>query len=481
MRYLVVAVGMCLLCQTARSQDNTAAVEKIINLPASFFNKVNHKTAALEARLTRQSERYLTRLQRHEKKLHKKILKKDPLSAQRVFGPVDSLYNGLKTIGKTDSLMGGNSPSVYNGHLDSMRTALQFLQQNNSLPTQLPLQGTMRQYSQLQGKLDQTEAIKKYLQQRQQRIKELLEKTGMIKQFRQFQKEVYYYKAEIDEYKKALDNPSKIEAKALEMIVRIPAFREFFNQHSQLAGLFRLPGNNDITASAAPIPGLQTRSMITDNLQQHFGSAPGVQQALQQNVQSAQSQLATLKNKFTQSGNDDSDIPNFRPNSQKTKSFWKRIEVGTNIQTASNNHFFPVTSDIGLSLGYKINDKSVIGIGSSYKMGWGSGFKNIKLTHEGIGLRSFLDWKIKGSMYASGGFEYNYQPLNTDRLTAPSTGGGWGEASSWQQSGLLGISKIVSLKSKWFKKTKLQLLWDFLSYRQVPVTQPVKFRVGYNF
>jgi hypothetical protein len=51
----------------------------------------------------------------------------------------------------------------------------------------------------------------------------------------------------------------------------------------------------------------------------------------------------------------------------------------------------------------------------------------------------------------------------------------------WQQSGLLGISKIVSLKTKFFKKTKLQVLWDMLSYHQVPRTQAVKFRVGYSF
>ncbi len=51
----------------------------------------------------------------------------------------------------------------------------------------------------------------------------------------------------------------------------------------------------------------------------------------------------------------------------------------------------------------------------------------------------------------------------------------------WQQSGLVGVSKIVSLKSKMFKKTKLQLLWDFLSYQQVPRTQALKFRLRYAF
>jgi hypothetical protein len=86
--------------------------------------------------------------------------------------------------------------------------------------------------------------------------------------------------------------------------------------------------------------------------------------------------------------------------------------------------------------------------------------------------------KLKGSFYVSGGFEYNYQPMNADSLSSNS-GMHWNEISSWQQSGLVGISKVVSIKSKFFKKTKLQLMWDFLSYQQLPRTQPMKFRVGY--
>ena len=53
--------------------------------------------------------------------------------------------------------------------------------------------------------------------------------------------------------------------------------------------------------------------------------------------------------------------------------------------------------------------------------------------------------------------------------------------NAWQQSGLIGLSKVLSLKTKFFKKTKLQLLWDFLSYQQVPATKPFLFRIGYTF
>lgn len=168
------------------------------------------------------------------------------------------------------------------------------------------------------------------------------------------------------------------------------------------------------------------------------------------------------------------DMPDFKPNKQRTKSFWNRIELGANMQSVKSNQFFPVTSDIALTAGYKLSNRSTAGMGASYKMGWGQNFRNIKITHEGISVRSFFDVQMTGSFYASGGFEYNYQqPFNTIRQL-------WG-MQSWQQSGLIGISKIVAVQSKLFKKTKVQLLWDFLSYHQTPQTPAIKFRVGYSF
>jgi hypothetical protein len=250
-------------------------------------------------------------------------------------------------------------------------------------------------------------------------------------------------------------------------------------QNSMLASLFRLPDNYGTPQSLA---GLQTRSQVQQLIQNQLATGgPNAQQYLQQNLQNAQAQLTQLKDKINKLGinGGDIDMPNFKPNQQKTKTFWQRLEYGTNIQTIKNN-FFPTTSDIGLSVGYKLNNKSTVGIGASYKMGWGKDIKHISITSQGMSIRSYLDVKLKGSFYGSGGLEYNYQPLSvTD--TAASAQQKTLVASSWQRSGLIGISKIVSIKSKFFKKTKLQLFWDFLSYQQVPRTQPIKFRVGYNF
>jgi hypothetical protein len=200
-------------------------------------------------------------------------------------------------------------------------------------------------------------------------------------------------------------------------------------------------------------------------------------QVVQQNVQSAQDEIAQIKKKGSSYGNsatNELDLPNFKPNLGKSKSFTKKLEYGTNFQTTHSNFFYPTTTDISLSLGYKVSGDNVIGIGGGYKIGLGKDIQHMQFSSEGASVRSFLDIKIKKSFFASGGFEYNYQkPFNTSNI--------FYHYDLWQQSGLVGISKIISFKTKVIKKTKIQLLWDFLSYQQIPKAQPLKFRIGYTF
>ncbi|OQP67840.1 hypothetical protein [Niastella populi] len=487
--FLLSLVILC-LGLTARAQETPSAVDKVIDFPTSFFNKVQHKYTGLEDRLTRQTEKYLKRLAKRERRLKRKLAKVDSTAAQQLFKDSDQQYENLIASIRSDSLVAQKGRGAYIPMMDSVKTSLAFLKQNNSLLGESKevsdkVKGSLSQVDQLRGKLQQSEQVKSFIQQRKQQLKETLGKytnlpDGITKELADFNKQAYYYSAQLKEYKDMLKQPDKLIQKGLLLLNKLPAFTKFMQQNSELASLFRLPDNYGTPQSLA---GLQTRSQVQQQIQgQLAGAGPNAQQYLQQNIQAAQTQLSQLKdkvNKLGGSGSGDLDMPDFKPNNQRTKSFWQRLEYGTNLQTAKNN-FFPTTSDLGLSVGYKLTDKSTVGIGASYKMGWGQDIKHIAITHQGMGLRSYLDVKLKGSFYASGGLEYNYQPISSDS-TSSNSGMHWDQISSWNKSGLIGISKIVSIKSKFFKKTKLQLMWDFLSYQQVPRTQPVKFRVGYNF
>jgi hypothetical protein len=95
------------------------------------------------------------------------------------------------------------------------------------------------------------------------------------------------------------------------------------------------------------------------------------------------------------------------------------------------------------------------------KLDLGHGWDHMELSSQGAGLRSYVDWKLKGSIWISGGYEMNYKSMfnSIDQLK---------NLDAWQQSGLLGLSKVFDVKSKFVKKTKLQLLWDFFKLRAVP-------------
>jgi hypothetical protein len=109
----------------------------------------------------------------------------------------------------------------------------------------------------------------------------------------------------------------------------------------------------------------------------------------------------------------------------------------------------------------------------AYELGTGNGINHIAITNNGIGLRSFLTIKIKGTFSASGGFEYNYTTPFTSYQQLR-------QIQYWTKSGLIGVTKTVSMKSKVLKQTTLSLLWDFLSYSNLPPTQAFIFRVGYS-
>jgi hypothetical protein len=474
----------------ARSQHDGVAVDTVINLPNKFFTSINSKTTAIEDRLTRKTEKYLQRMVRQENKLQGALSKVDSTAAKQLFANSQQRYQQLIAKIKSNAIVSkAGLKGSYLPGMDSMKTSLAFLQKNsqllgNSTAIQQKVTASLGNVNELEDKLKQTEDIKAFILQRKQQIKEQLSKmTGLpgsvTSCVTDFNKQAYYYDAQVKSYKEMLNDPNQMVTKGLAVLKKLPAFAQFMKQHSEWASLFNLP---DDYGSSGSLAGLQTRAQVQQQIQTQLASAgPGAQQYLQQNLQAAQAQLGQLKDKLLNStGGGTVDDPNFRPNGQKTKTFWNRLEYGANFQTAKSS-FFPTTTDIGLSIGYKLNDKNSIGIGASYKIGWGQDIKHIRLTQQGMGLRSYLDVKLKGSFYASGGFEYNYQPLEPEVIAPVNSLGKWNNPSAWTRSGLIGISKIVSVKSKFFKKTKLQLLWDFLSYQQVPRTQALKFRVGYNF
>lgn len=464
------------------AQEHPGKVESAIDLPGKFLARLQSRTASLNDQITHQTQLYLAKMAKREERLRKKLAESDPAAARALFPDSTSQYTALSKRLSTDTGNGTTHISgEYQAYTDSLQGMLKYLQTNQAgLNVTTPqLQSSLKEFQTLEAKLKDADEIKAYIRQRKQQIGEYIQQHTNLsnllgKDYKALNQDVYYYSQQVRQYKEMLNDPDKLTKEVLTLLNKLPAFQAFMKQNSQLAGLFNLPGNYGSTAT---LNGLQTRDQVASLIQGQITAAgPGGAAALQSNIQAAESQLQNYKDKLTKLGNGsgDIDMPNFKPNEQKTKIFWRRLEYGANFQTTRNNYAFPTVSDFGLSVGYKLSDRSTIGIGASYKLGWGNGIQHIAFSSQGAGLRSFIDIKIKGSFSASGGLEYNYTtPFRSMQQLY--------NINNWTKSGLIGISKTVSMKNRVFKKTKVQLLWDFLSYQQVPRTQALIFRVGYNF
>lgn len=464
--------------------DSNSFVNSLTNFPNKFFNKINNKTVSLKKRLGKKTEKYLRKFIKQEEKLKSELYKSDSNSAKYLFftDPTRQFHYFQKEL-KTDTTYNlKNLTAEYSPYTDSLKTLLSFLNKNPEIlnsHNSSNIQSSLDNLKKLQSEMLKADEVKQYIIQRKEQIKQFFIqhakfRPGLNKFYSDYNKRLYYYSAQLQEYKQILNDPDKTLKTVLKALNKFPAFSAFMQKNSILTALFNVPGNYNMQDA---LPGLQNKDMIDRMIKSQI-SAGGKNAAavLNKNFQASQEQLQKLKDKisFMGVGSENVDLPgNFKPNNQKTKTVLQRLQLGTNIQTTHSTYYFPTTTDLGFSLGYLINDKNIVGIGIAYKIGWGENINHIHLSSQGAGLRSFLDIKIKGSFYATGGFEYNYQKITPLRINPL--------VEEWSRSGLIGISKTIPTNSKYFKKSKFQLLWDFLSYQQVPRGQAIKFRIGYNF
>lgn len=469
---------LCLHSATVMaSAPGDSLLHKMLSFPDKLFGSIDNKSALYQEKLQEQTTNYLNKLAKQEKKLQRKLARKDAGAAKNVFGNIDSTYAALEKSMTESKDKATTLRNVYNGHLDSMQTALKFLDHTKLLSdgegASKRLQDALGSYNELQGKFNGAAGVQQFLEQRQQYLTSQLKQYSLDKCLAPFKKQVYYYKAQVEEYTNLLDSPDKLEQKLMESLRMLPSFQSFFNKHSELANLFRLPGNE---ISEQEMLGMQTRASVMQELEQRLGGPAAAQQAVQQGIEQGQGELQSVQNRLNNLtsgsvGSGDASMPNFSPNPQKTKSLLQRIELGTNLQSAKPNGFFPITTDVGLSAGYKITSNKVIGIGLSYKIGWGQDIKHINVTSQGIGLRSYLDVKLKGSIWITGGFEENYMQAFKDLQQLHRN------VDVWQESALIGITKKTKIGKT---ASNVQLLYDALWKQQIPNGQPLKFRIGYS-
>lgn len=461
---LTAILSLCMFCD---GHSLTSA-----ELPINTQDVVAYSFGSAEEKIFRQLEKKYQKLTEELGRKRKKLLSSlfsrekmisETLNQGRIVG-IDSLYTHFNSS-LQGSVGGLNSLNHYLPGMDSLITGVNYLQINSGVQLD-PLSKVTKQF---QEEWNKTQMVQDFVKERFYQMQVMLTNTPAMQMLKKVQQQIGYYQLQVAKYKQLLSNPDQLLRAALQIAKNQPGFADYMSTNSQLAALFGV-GNTNI---ATPLAGLQTMNGTQQQLTQQIAGA-GISNPshfLTAQLNMGDGLIQAVQNKVNEfGGGEQMGVPDFKPNMQRTKKFLERWIWGINFQSQRPNGWLPTTTDLGLMAGYQFTDKIVSGGGLAYKMGWGKSISNIRFSHEGVGLRLFTDIKLKGSIWISGGYEWNHQAAFS-RIRDLSA------LSSWQRSGLIGLSKKYSIGKK---KGSIQLLWDFLSYQQMPQGRALKFRVGYG-
>jgi len=471
--------------------DNSATISRIeiINgeytdlnkIPARFIGRIENKIRLSGRRLTKSTCRYLDKVIGVEKRMQKRLAATDSATSNELFtDAIDSLL-ALKRLLLAGDNVAGSFSTDYNAYLDSLSGGLAFMKsvgqslQKGKNDLQHPSENNL-QLATLKNKIRSTDAIHQYLREQKETLSSYLQDHHLTalggKEWQRFSKNIYYYSQQYEEWKETFSNAGKLESKVMGFLRQLPLFKQFMQEHSELAALLNTP-----ESYGSNISGLQTRNDVMKQVTQRFGNeGAGMQQMINGQLGEARAQLQKLKDKFPLL-NSSAEMPDFKPSDLKTKTILQRIEFGGAFGFSPHNTLLPTLADLELQAGYKVNKKGIAGIGASYKVGFGREIGHIRFSHQGFSIKSFIDWHLaKANLHINGGLEYHYlAALNSGYVQSNSLIA----INPWQTAALLGISKKIKTGRQ--NNKQLMILYDFLHAQHYPATEAVKFSVGYSF
>ncbi|MBS0030283.1 hypothetical protein ACTJJ0_23785 [Chitinophaga sp. 22321] len=482
----LLLVWMAVCSHAARAQETNAGFPKdsaaTVNappVPSKLAAQSLRKWSAYKAQLMRRSGKQLNAIKKTDLDIYRKLFAFDSIAAKNLYPEgLEKMYDDKIAGIKSKSSTALNSVTgAYQPYVDSLRGILSFADKYKLGGAAGKVKESLASINELQGKLHEADQVKEFIQQRKAMIKEYLSQykslpSGLKDSYDKLNKDLYYYSAQLREYKESLNDPDKMLKKTLALMNKVPAFKSFMEKNSMLSELFGgSAGAESVLRGSAD---LVTREQIQSRIQtQLTGGGASAAGALSQQLRAARQQVDNLQSKVMANGQEGGnvDLPDgYTPNNLKKKTLWQRLEYSWNLQNLPATNVLPVISALGLSAGYKISENAVAGIGAAYQLGLGKGINELKLSNQGVGLRTFFDMKLKNTFWLSAAAEENYMHefSKIEEIR---------HLQHWQKSALIGIMK----KTKIGKQTNsIQVLFDVLASQQVPRGQLLKIRLAHK-
>ncbi|MBC7687812.1 MAG: hypothetical protein H7211_06490 [Aquabacterium sp.] len=464
---------------TGKTKKIDSTIETLQQIPAKYIASIDKKATQYTSRITSKTEKTLTKLSRWENKIKTLLEKASPETATRLFGNNQPTFTSLLQQLKKGEAMALQFQAPYNKYRDDVTTSLKYLaQQKQQLDSGFisKINTASNKMQQVATEEDKAEAMQQFIKERKKQLMtQAFQQIGKSRYLSKINKEAYYYTETLKNYKEVFSDSKKAEEMAMMILNKIPAFQKFFAQNSQLSGIFASTSAFPSLSGGGSIPivnGIPSRAALQSFMQSAI-PALGTNPMQRLQVPDFKSEGNPLQQKLDAlKAGAQKEMPEFKPtNSQHTKPFKKRIEYGVDFQFNKSEVVKPAAANVAVKIGYRINDKSSAGIGLNYVAGLGHGWDKIKLTNEGLGIRTYLRWKLIKSLDMQGGSEWNHLNFTSfNQLTIK---------SQWQRAALIGVAKNYAISKK--VKGSFQILYDFLANQHLPASQPFVFRFGYGF
>lgn len=474
MRISIILVITIFLGLLTAAQDNVPG-DRLVE---RFIKATKIKSESLYKKTLKQYQKAIKNGIFAETTLKDILSKKDSVEGNRVFGNAEDVYAKWRRDDFLNSSLSANRIDK-TPYFDSISSSIAYFQQlavkfENKIGAH-ELQQLLNRYNDLELLLNRTAKLQQFMKERRAYLKQQLSKWDLGKFMNRFDKTIYYFGQIVDDYKTIINQKSAVERKVLSIIRENGDFRNLLHQRVSLLPKIKLPHSGSKNLEAAH-SGLQTRAFVQKKIMKMpiDSVAPEVflkrqveEEGLLQKNNQVVPQLRQAVMKYL------GELPSFNVNKQKGKGFVRRLEAGINLQFGRMIKTLPTSGELAFSLGYKVNDKSTIGLAASYRVGVSGTIKKLHINNQGIGIRSFIDWKIKGNFYVTGGYERNFLPevnnttiINDIRI------------NEWQNSALIGAMKKYSLGKR---KVAIQILLDILSINKQGFRTPVLVRNAFYF
>ena len=351
----------------------------------------------------------------------------------------------------------------------------------------------------INSKLSQQQQVNSLIERRTRNLKQAAANSKLqLSSLKGIDKELFYGKAKIKVVKEISEQPSKAEEQALEYLQGLQGFDQALNYDSNPNSMSKATSADDLEKM-----GFQTKRQMNSHLQKKFGDNIGsIQNQVDDQIGEFRSQLQDVSGKVKegkkQVRNLKSDVsetkaalhstagPNrqsFKVNPMRGFPFWQRVEKGYSWQVskATPDGQRPAIMEVGATAGFRHTPRVTYGLGIALPVGLGRNWNNIRLSVEGVSLRSFATWEWNWGIRAYAGDERLYKTSAITGVSKDDRKGlsplGRHHNLYWEESFLIGVTKSYRITSKW--NGSMQLLYDFW-WKAKGLSSPFIIRVS-NF